>query len=177
VQDAVVTVKVGRVHGSGFFVSPDGFILTAAHVVSGRDSCIVKTGDGNQIEAKVLRIDQAFDVALIKVQMKDRPHLKLTTGPSPTPGSEVYAIGTPLLEDLDRSVSKGIVSGLRSTDGRDLIQTDAAVNQGNSGGPLVDRAGRVIGIVSLKVALPGFEGIGFAVPTSVVVRRLALGWQ
>jgi serine protease Do len=63
---------------------------------------------------------------------------------------------------------------VRSKEGRDLIQTDAAVNHGNSGGPLIDRSGHVIGIVSLKVALPGYEGIGFAIPIQTAVRRLAL---
>jgi serine protease Do len=128
VTNAVVTLRVGSVHGSGFFVTSDGYLLTAAHVVAGRDTCRVKLGDGREIEARVCRIDEGADVALLKVADGNYPALQLAAGPSPSVGTEVYAIGTPLVEELDRSVSKGIVSALRHIGGTETIQTDAAIN-------------------------------------------------
>ena len=175
VTDAVVTVRVGNIHGSGFFITKDGYLLTAAHVVSKRDTCLVLLGDGRQAEARVWKIDEAHDVALLRVAEDNYPALALASSVPPL-GTEVYAIGTPLREELERSVSKGIVSAVRNTEGLDAIQTDAAVNRGNSGGPLVDKTGKVVGIVSAKVAVPGYSGIGFAVPIQSAVYRLQLNF-
>jgi serine protease Do len=89
----------------------------------------------------------------------------------------VFAVGSPLGGELSWSVSRGVISGVRDLDGRQLLQTDASLNPGNSGGPLIDSHLRVLGIVSFKVAGDGIEGIGFGVPADVVEERLGLSWQ
>jgi S1-C subfamily serine protease len=171
---AVVTLKVNKGHGSGFFVTSDGYLLTAAHVVAGQTDCTVKLTDGTEFPAQVCRTDARADVALLKVTGHQFPALQLATEPRPPVGTEVYAIGTPLTEELDCTVSKGIVSAIRTIDGMQTIQTDASINGGNSGGPLIDSNGKVIGIVSQKVILAGFSGLGFAIPVDRAINQLSL---
>lgn len=173
-MDAVVTIRSGNVHGSGFLFTPDGYILTAAHVVSGLETVVVRLASGLELEANVLRVNTARDSALLKVAGARFPFIALSTAKTPDQGAEVYVIGTPLMEELDRSVSKGVVSGLRKLEGYEVIQTDASVNSGSSGGPLIDKHARAVGIVSSKIAGAGLEGIGFAVPVSNVPADLKL---
>ncbi len=161
VQDAVVTVK-GDGIGSGFIVNPDGYILTSAHVVKGCEAVTVKLSDGTELPGTVKVVDEGLDLALLKV---DRAHLPAVTfRPSEglKAGEEVAALGSPL--GLERSVTRGTVSApRREVDGREYIQIDAALNPGNSGGPLIDDSGLVVG-VSVKVATNA-QNVGFAVPS------------
>ncbi|MBN2352091.1 MAG: serine protease [Spirochaetales bacterium] len=169
----VVTIKAGMTHGSGVIVSEDGYILTAAHVVSGLTTVGVSLEDGKQYEAKVVRFNRNNDSAVIKIKGKKFKYIPLSTTQPPI-GSEVYVIGTPLYKELSYTVTKGIVSGYREKDGVKYIQTDSAVNPGNSGGPMLDGNGSVIGIISSKAVGNAVESIGFAIPTAEVLGSLKI---
>ena len=142
--------------GSGFRVSNDGLLLTNAHVVGHQQSVSIETEDGQVAIARVVRVDRARDLCLL--QGPAGPYLKVRA--EAVIGEEIWVLGSPL--GLDFSVTKGIVSAIRRVDRVELIQTDAALNPGNSGGPLVSlEDGLVIGIATLK--LGAAEGLGFAV--------------
>ncbi len=174
VMDAVFTLKPGVAVGSGFFISTDGYALTAYHVVSGLNNCPAILSDGRKVTARVVRFSRELDAALIKIDLNNTTPIAISKEIPPI-GNEVFVLGTPLDPNLAKSVSKGIVSGTpEMKPGRLIIQTDAAVNPGNSGGPLVNAKGEAIGIVSMKVSHPGFEGIGFAVPLSPVTATFIL---
>lgn len=171
-----------RGEGSGLIVTPDGYILTNSHVVSGATSVVATFVDGEQARGRVVGDDPATDLALVRVQGDQLPHAQLTPGPRPRPGQLAIAIGNPL--GFDATVSSGVVSALgRSLTGPkgelidDLIQHTAPLNPGNSGGPLLASDGRVLGINS---AMAGHsQAIGFAIPVEtaswVVGELLARG--
>lgn len=173
----VVVIRVGNTHASGFIVSRDGYILTAAHVVTGVDSVSVKMRSGLELDAKVIRIDKAQDIALLKVHGRGHKALQIEVNGLPPLGQELFAIGAPTSEKLSFSVSKGIVSGHRENKNFKYIQTDASLNPGNSGGPLLNKDGQVVGIVSWKLVAPGLEGLSFGVPLEVVSSRLGIKWS
>jgi S1-C subfamily serine protease len=164
----------GTATGSGFVIDEDGHIVTNAHVVEGAESVQVTLGeDGESFDADVVGADPSTDIAVLQVDAPDDQLHPLTLGDSGSVevGDPVVAIGNPF--GLDRTVTAGIVSALqreiRSPNGftiNDVIQTDAPINPGNSGGPLLDAAGRVIGVNSQIEASGGNGnvGIGFAVP-------------
>jgi S1-C subfamily serine protease len=174
--------------GSGFVISGDGEIATNAHVVtSGEGAAIrkapdvyVRFGDGNQVPAKVRGFDPFSDVALLKVDPKGLTLRPLSLGSTADlhVGAPVAAIGSPFAEE--QSLSVGVISGLdrsiESLTGFDTtgaIQTDAAINHGNSGGPLLDGRGRVLGInAQIQTSTGDGSGVGFAVPVDVVKRSL-----
>jgi S1-C subfamily serine protease len=169
-----VIVKSGGGSGSGFVLSTDGLVMTAAHVVTGGKP-EVRTRDGRVLAARVVRLSKKHDVALLSLGPSATPPPCLAFDPAvQTPGSDVFAIGSPGGELLGFSLSRGIVSGLRSIEGVELIQTDASLSPGNSGGPLVDRQGRVVGVVSRKIAAHAVEGLGFAVPIQAGLSALKL---
>lgn len=162
--------------GSGFFVSKDGIVLTNRHVVADKKAkYTVITSDDKKYPARVLARDSINDIAILKIDAKNLPHLELGYSNSLKPGQTVIAIGN-ALSQFHNSISKGIISGLlrmvsagNMMDGgiqnlRGLIQTDAAINPGNSGGPLVTTDGKVIGINAVVVF--GAQNIGFAIPIS-----------
>jgi len=159
--------------GSGFIVSPDGLILTNAHVVKGASVVTVKLTDRREYTAKVLGSDPKTDIAVIKIDAHDLPTVNLGTARKLPVGSWVLAIGSPF--GFENSVTAGVVSATgRSLPGDSsvpFIQTDAAVNPGNSGGPLLDARGDVIGINSqIYSSTGGYEGISFAIPIDVALR-------
>ncbi len=174
VADGTVVVKSGGGFGSGFFLGPDGLVLTAAHVVSS-GKVELKTRDGRTIQATVARISHKSDVALLSVGKSDvpRPCLELDLTPR-SPGQDIYAIGSPASEDLAFSLSRGIVSGVRTISDVPLLQTDASLSPGNSGGALVEQKGRVVGVVSRKIAGHAVEGLGFAIPIEAALLALRL---
>lgn len=158
--------------GSGFIISDEGQIVTNHHVVAGAETVTVKLADGRSFEAEVVGSDPLTDIALLKVN-SDEALPTVAFGPSSTlrVGDEVMAVGNPF--GLGGTVTSGIVSALsrdiRSGPFDDFIQTDAAINRGNSGGPLFDNDGNVIG-VNTAILSPGggSVGIGFAVPSDLV---------
>jgi len=169
--------------GTGFVVDGKGHIVTAAHVVDGASSISVKFQDGTTRTAKVLGTDNATDVAVLSVDPSGLTLHPLALGSSASLsiGDEVAAIGDPFT--YDRSLSTGVVSGLDRTISAPngftvahAIQTDAALNPGNSGGPVLDASGRVIGIVD-QIATNGSSqtssGVGFAVPIDLVRSELS----
>jgi serine protease Do len=158
--------------GSGFIVSPNGVILTNAHVVHGATQVTVTLSDHREFKAKVLGQDQATDVAVIKIDAKDLPTVHMTGSSSLQVGDYVLAIGAPY--GLEETATAGIVSAKgRSLNDHDdqsvqFIQTDVAVNPGNSGGPLFDAYGNVVGINSqIYSNTGGFQGVSFAIPIEV----------
>lgn len=158
--------------GSGFFISADGYILTNNHVVENAIKIKITDIDKKEYIAKKIGADPKTDLALLKIEGKGFPYLELGNSDALEVGEWVLAIGNPLGQDL--SVTSGIVSAKgRQLSGlevsyQDFIQTDAAVNQGNSGGPLVDMSGKAIGINSVILSTSGGSiGLGFAIPSNM----------
>jgi serine protease Do len=167
-------VKSGDGVGSGFSISPDGLVMTAAHVVADGDVS-VRTRDGTSLPAEIVRISRKQDVALLALAPSQAGYACLALQPDrQNPGTDVYAIGSPGGEALGFSLSRGIVSGIRTMGEVELIQTDASISPGNSGGPLVDGQGRAVGVVSRKLAGHAVEGLGFAIPIGSGLSALAL---
>jgi serine protease Do len=159
--------------GSGFIVSADGVILTNAHVVQGASEVTVKLTDRREFRAKVLGSDPATDVAVLRIEAKDLPVVKIGDPARTRAGDWVVAIGSPF--GFENSISAGIVSAKgRSLPGDayvPFIQTDVAVNPGNSGGPLINLSGEVIGINSqIYSRSGGYQGLSFAIPMNVALK-------
>jgi serine protease Do len=162
-----------RGQGSGFIISADGVILTNAHVVREAKEVTVKLSDRREYTAKVLGSDAATDIAVLKVDATQLPAVAIGTDREVQVGDPVLAIGAPF--GFEQTATQGIVSAKgRSLPGDSyvpFIQTDAAVNPGNSGGPLFDAAGRVIGInAQIYSQSGGFQGLAFAIPIDVALR-------
>lgn len=165
--------------GSGFIINTDGYILTNYHVIEGATEVTVTLSDGQEVTASVVNYDSDQDVAMIKINEDVEVPGVVELGDSDAlqPGEEVLAIGNPLSKELSSTLTKGIVSALnRSIETQtgvstNLIQTDTAINSGNSGGPLINTKGEVIGINTLK-ASDGAEGIGFAIPINDVKDKI-----
>lgn len=157
--------------GSGFFVSPDGHIMTNAHVIKGAEKITIVTHDGREMPATIIGVDPSTDIGIIKTESKNIPYLNLGDSEAMEIGEWVVAIGSPF--QLQASVTVGVVSAkgrqnLRITDFEDFIQTDAAINPGNSGGPLINLDNEVIGINTAIVSKSGgYMGIGFAIPSNM----------
>ena len=158
---AVVLIRTASSTGTGFFVTQD-LLLTNAHVVDGQSFVTVKLASGQTLQGRVERTSTDLDLAVVRAAARPESNqiLQLGSASAIRPGQEVIAIGSPL--GLQNTVTRGIVSAVRTAGGVELIQTDAAINPGNSGGPLLDRDGRVIGVTTLKVTR-GAESLGFAV--------------
>lgn len=163
--------EVQRGVGSGFIISADGYVLTNAHVVDGADEVYVKLTDKREFKAKIIGVDKRTDVALVKIESTNLPRLTLGDSNKIKVGEWVIAIGSPF--DLDNTVTAGIISAKARETGEylPLIQTDVAVNPGNSGGPLINMRGEVIGINSqIYSRSGGYMGISFAVPIDEAMR-------
>lgn len=158
--------------GSGFIVSPDGYILTNAHVVSSAQTVTVRLTDRREFQAKVVGQDERTDVAVIKIEAQSLPVVKIGDPRSLKPGQWVVAIGSPF--NFDNTATAGIVSAtarsLPSDNYVPFIQTDVAVNPGNSGGPLFNTRGEVVGINSQIFSQTGsYMGLSFAIPIDIAV--------
>lgn len=163
--------EVPRGVGSGFILSADGYVMTNAHVVDGADEVYVKLTDKREFKAKIIGIDKRTDVALVKIEGSNLPRLTIGDSNKIRVGEWVIAIGSPF--DLDNTVTAGIISAkARETgDYLPLIQTDVAVNPGNSGGPLINMRGEVVGINSqIYSRSGGYMGISFAIPIDEAIR-------
>ena len=157
--------------GSGFILSPDGLIMTNAHVVDGADEVLVTLTDKREFKAKIMGVDKRTDVAVVKIEASALPAVKMGDVSKLRVGEWVMAIGSPF--GLENTVTAGIVSAKQRDTGDylPLIQTDVAINPGNSGGPLINMRGEVVGINSqIYSRSGGFMGISFAIPIDEAVR-------
>lgn len=162
-----------RGEGSGFIVRSDGVIMTNAHVISDADEVVVKLSDRREFLATVLGTDKRTDIAILKIDARDLPAVALASIKPQRVGDWVMAIGSPF--GFESTVTAGVISATRRSLPGDgtvaFIQTDAAVNPGNSGGPLINMQGEVIGINSQIFSLSGgYQGVSFAIPVDVAVR-------
>lgn len=160
--------RLARALGSGVIVSEDGYVLTNHHVIQGAEQIRLVLWDGRVTEARVVGSDAETDLAVLKVEGSGLPALALDPALPSRVGDVVLAIGNPF--GLNQTVTQGIVSGLARSQvaqvlAEDFIQTDAAINEGNSGGALIDARGQLIGINTFVLGrIHGAEGIGFAIP-------------
>jgi serine protease Do len=166
---SVVSVQRDGGVGSGVVIRRDGVILTNAHVVGDARQVRIGLADGRDLNARVLGRDPTVDVAVVQVDGTELPVAPFADSDVLLVGQTAIAIGNPL--GLERTVTRGVVSAINRSprgfglDG--LIQTDAAISPGNSGGPLLDSRGRVIGINTAIIAAPGASGLGFAIPINL----------
>lgn len=163
--------------GSGFVISDNGYILTNWHVVGNKYStCYITLANGKIYNGSVVWADRDLDLGLVKISANGLDYLSFADSENLNLGENVYAIGNPIGVEFQRTVTAGIISGLNRTIKvsdeygesymEDLIQTDATINEGNSGGPLINKDGEVIGINTVKIE--SAEGIGFAIPINII---------
>lgn len=163
--------------GSGVVLSDNGYILTNQHVVGNKYSnCYVTLENGLTYNGSVVWVDSNIDLAIVKITAENLEYINIADSDNLVLADEVFAIGNPIGIEFQRTVTKGIISGINRTIKledennssymEDLIQTDATINEGNSGGPLINKNGELIGINTVKIS--GAEGIGFAVPINIV---------
>ncbi len=174
-------VQTGTSSGSGIIISADGNIMTNYHVISGGTNIKVKLNTGNEYDATVIGGDEKTDVAVIKIKANEELHVAaIGNSDEVEVGSKAVAIGNPLASELFGTVTQGVISGVNRTitvgqREMNLIQTDAAISPGNSGGALINKYGEVIGINSVKLVSDNAEGLGFAIPineASTIVKDL-----
>lgn len=171
---AVVLVQSGGGHGSGVLVSSDGYVLTDQHVVGDEKFVIIRWSDGLEGLGEVMRSDRRRDVALIKTDARGRLPLPLHAQP-PEPGATVFAIGAPEDPKLQSTVTRGVVSANRIVDGFSFIQSDVTVNPGNSGGPLLNEQGEVLGLTDWKLQTrDNATGLNFFTPIGDALAFLSL---
>lgn len=177
-DSALISSKIEELGlGSGILISSNGYIVTNWHVAGNKYSvCYVTAEDGKTYKGSTVWADTDLDVAIVKIEANGLRYLNLGDSNSIELGERVYAIGNPVGIEFQRTVTSGIISGLNRTikieeenklsymEG--LIQTDASINHGNSGGPLVNEYGEVIGINTIKIA--DVEGIGFSIPINII---------
>jgi serine protease Do len=168
----VVTVFAGNGHGSGFFIDENGYLLTDAHVVGEAKMVTVRLVTGREIVGEVIRSDKKRDVAIVKVEEEKMIPLPVSSV-SVNIGGKVYAIGTPLDVNLSTTLSSGIISGFRIEDGQRYIQSDTNILPGNSGGPLLDENGNVLGIAVYIIGLPDApSGLNFFIPINEALEAI-----
>lgn len=165
-----------RGSGSGVIISNDGYIVTNNHVVAGADEILVKLNDNREFSGRIVGLDPNTDLALVKIEGKDFPTLPIGNSDDLKIGQWVLAVGNPF--NLTSTVTAGIVSAKARSLGANgiesFIQTDAAINQGNSGGALVNSKGELVGINAMLYSQTGsYSGYGFAIPTSIMNKVVA----
>jgi serine protease Do len=176
IKSSVVTVENREGFGSGVIISDEGYIITNFHVVEEEKNVFVKMGKENKIKAEIIKVNSDYDLALLKIPTGNLKALNFAAQKADV-GDEVYAAGTPLEKSLGQTVTKGIVSGFREWNGVSFIQTDVSINAGNSGGPLVNDKGEIIGITTMKAFGKGIEGIGFCIPAEEVIEMMNLKFE
>ncbi len=166
-----VTIEGGGVYGSGVLVAPEeGLVVTNFHVVDGMNEPRVTFEDGRAVSAKVLEVDRALDLALLKVPPQQRAAPVVSDLSTVRPGDEVYAVGCP--RHLAFTVSRGIVSFVnRLVEGTRYVQTDLPINDGNSGGPVVNARGELVGLMTFVYRRA--QGLSFALPIHYAFERFS----
>jgi len=173
-KKSTVTVRTATGHGSGFAIGDGNLFITNAHVVGQAQHITLITSEGLNLTAKVIKVSKGRDVALIKLTRGQLPPLHIDMLPLST-ADQVYAIGSPVDEQLDGSITNGIFSGTRVRDGYLWLQSNAAINPGNSGGPLLNEHGSVIGISTESIVMGGSQiGLNFFVPIGEALKYLGL---
>ena len=172
VRAAVATVSNGSGTGSAFFIG-GSYLLSNAHVVGSAKIVKVTLPTGRELVGEVIRIDRARDVALIKTEPAGVPSLPVR-GTEANVGEEVYALGSPLGERFNTTLTRGILSGYRTLDDKRYIQSDVAILPGNSGGPLLDSQGTVIGITVMGLGARGIAGMNFFIPIGEALAKLGV---
>lgn len=175
ILNAVVTVRVGGGHGSGFLISESGLILTNQHVVGSAENVGVAFTNGLEVTGKVIRRDAKVDVALVQLPIRT-PNVLSLQQTLPRALDDVFAVGSPHIEELRASFTKGVVSAIRidrATGIRD-IQADVPISGGNSGGPLLDRFGNVVGITVTHVVHERAQNLNFFIPISDALDALGI---
>ena len=170
-QQEIETQPKRQGAGSGVIISTDGYIVTNNHVVAGADEILVKLNDNTEYKGRVIGLDETTDLALIKVEAKNLPAITIGNSDALKIGEWVLAVGNPF--NLTSTVTAGIVSAKARSLGANgvesFIQTDAAINAGNSGGALVNERGELVGINAMLYSQTGsYAGYGFAIPTSIM---------
>lgn len=162
--ESIFVIYSGNYEGSGFAIGPNT-VVTNAHVIGNRNDIKVKTYSGEEYKASIFLFNEAIDIAILSVENADFAPLEVGDCENIKVGEDIYAIGAP--RSLDYTLTKGVISNKSRTIGfNKYIQIDAAINSGNSGGPLLNNAGQVIGVNSMKIS--DAEGIGLAIPISSV---------
>lgn len=163
--ESIFVIYSGNYAGSGFAVGQNT-VVTNAHVIGNSNDIVITTYNGEAYRASIYLIDNSFDIAVLSVDEANFAPLPIGNCDELKIGSDIYAIGAP--KSMDYTLTKGVVSSkARTINGRDYIQIDAAINSGNSGGPLLNNVGEVVGVNSMK--LTNAEGIGLAIPISEVI--------
>ena len=170
---SVVTIFAGEGFGSGVLISQDGYILTNHHVAGSNGRVRVRWADGTETVGEVLRGDPRRDVALIKVSANGAP-LPIRTSAAQL-GETVFAVGTPLDKTLANTLTRGIVSGTRLIEGQAVIQSDVAIDHGNSGGPLLDEKGQIVALTVSRYEENNVgHDISFFIPIQDALNALGL---
>lgn len=176
--DASTTIKTKSGHGSGFLISEDGYLITNYHVVADSTDLEIILNDGTKHKARLMQYNKDADLALLKIEKNGFIPFSITDSESINIGKDIYVIGTPKAQDLSQTISKGIISSYRKqSNGTKIIQTDASINRGNSGGPMVDKNGKLLGVVNAKLIGYGVEGISFAIPASTIAAALKIQFK
>jgi Do/DeqQ family serine protease len=175
-QQEVETQPKRQGAGSGVIISQDGYIVTNNHVVAGADEILVKLNDNTEYKGRIIGLDETTDLALVKVEAKNLPAITIGNSDDLRIGEWVLAVGNPF--NLTSTVTAGIVSAKARSLGANgvesFIQTDAAINAGNSGGALVNERGELVGINAMLYSQTGsYSGYGFAIPTSIMNKVVA----
>ena len=159
--------------GTGIVLTADGYIVTNTHVLDGAKTVTVTTSDGTEYTGKLVGADAVSDIAVLKIEAQGLTPAEFGDSSSLQVGDDVVSIGNPLGEQLRWTMTNGIISAINrdmvyNGHSMTLLQTNAAINEGNSGGPLINMYGQVIGITNMKALSTGVEGIGFAIPTASI---------
>lgn len=169
---STVTISSDNGFGSGFIISEDGFVVSNYHVIADTGDYKIRFADGVEKPFEVVRVSKIYDLALLKVDTTGLNPLKVSRDTTIELASDIYAIGTSSAEDLGQTITRGIVSAMRRKMDSELIQTDASVNGGNSGGPLVNKDGEVVGVVTSKLFGFSVDGVAFGIPAYEIYNRL-----
>lgn len=175
-QQEIETQPKRQGAGSGVIISADGYIVTNNHVVAGADEILVKLNDNTEYKGRIIGLDETTDLALVKVEAKNLPAITIGNSDALKIGEWVLAVGNPF--NLTSTVTAGIVSAKARSLGANgvesFIQTDAAINQGNSGGALVNERGELVGVNAMLYSQTGsYAGYGFAIPTTIMNKVVA----
>lgn len=170
-RSAVATIVTDSGSGSGFFIGTAGHLLTNQHVVGAARFVKVRLATGRELLGEVVRSDRERDVALVKTEPSGVPPLAVRTGEANV-GDEVYALGSPLGEKFNTTMTRGILSGYRTLEGIRYLQSDVAILPGSSGGPLLDERGAVIGMTVAGLGARGAAGMNFFIPIAESLARL-----